>query len=358
MTAPVTLNHPEPVLSVCIASMKRPLELQAQLQLLFQQIDTGSLPVEVVVVDASPEELRCPYEHPKLKMLYLEAPRGIDKDYDAAVQMATGSYCWLLPDDDSIDVSALSRILQTLSSDPKTTPSLVLLNAVVHDPNGHQLADSIHPKGLFDGLAAPVRPADLWRASSTLNYIGSVVVSRQLWNERQSSKYFGSEFVHVGVLLSADLPGPCFVIREPLITIVYGRAHWEKRAALVWLSQWPVLIASLGTIPTSSQPSNCSLAGLFVDALHFRALGSLTKRVVAQVTKDQIYPRKHLFIIQAVAVMPTSLCLAAMRVLVRVFPSRIDSLKTYNVRTRVEENRNHVRGGTKPLSNGTGTSRS
>jgi hypothetical protein len=175
-------------------------------------------------------------------------------------------------------------------------------------------------------------------------------VSRELWNERQPSKYFGSEFAHVGVLLSADLPGSCVVIAKPLITIVYGRAHWEKRAALVWLSQWPVLIKSLNTIPVSAQPSHCSIAGLVVDSLHFRALGSLTKQVVGRVTQDRVYTRQHLLVVRLIAALPTKLCLAAMQGLIKVFPSRIDSLKTYNVNTRIQEDRNRKTNGREVLS--------
>lgn len=348
LSDPLALN--QTLLSVCIASMNRPVELAAQLESLVGQIDKDSLPVEVIVVDASPEQLRCQYMHPRLKTRYLDAPGGIDRDYDIAVGMATGNYCWLLPDDDTIHSEALSRILNVLTLDPLRMPSLVLLNAVVRDPDGSLLAESIQPKGLFQHLSAPVVPSELWQASSTLNYIGSVVISRELWNERQPSKYFGSEFVHVGVLLSEDLPGQCVVVPEPLITIVYGRAHWEKRAALVWLSQWPVLIASLKTIPISSQPSHCSLAGLFVDVLHFRALGSLTKKVERQVNQDRVYTSKHLFVIRLAAALPPKLCLAAMQGLIRLFPSRIDSLKTYNVRTRVQEERSRTKVGRNGLS--------
>jgi abequosyltransferase len=326
-----------PVLSICIASMRRPAELKAQLERIVEQLDAfqGDL-LEVVVVDGSPLDLQTVFHHPRVRVLY-ETPSGIDRDYDLAVRNSVGEFCWLLPDDDLIESSAIALIFDVLERGSKDELSLVLLNAIVRDLNGKLLAPSIQPSGLPDHFQAPVMPITLWSVASTLNYIGSVVVRRDLWNCREPSKYFGSEFVHVGVLLSEGLPGACAVIHEPIITIVYGRAHWEKRAALVWLSQWPTLISSLNTIPISAQPSHCSLRGLIVDALHFRALGSLTKKVVSQVNQDGVYTRKHLLTIRLIAALPTTFCLAVMQGLIRVFPARIDSLKSYNVRTQVQD---------------------
>jgi hypothetical protein len=62
---------------------------------------------------------------------------------------------------------------------------------------------------------------------------------------RERERYFGTEFVHVGVIFQAPLPGSALAIAEPLISIRYGVAQWTARGFDIWMFRWPELVWSL-----------------------------------------------------------------------------------------------------------------
>jgi hypothetical protein len=79
-----------------------------------------------------------------------------------------------------------------------------------------------------------------------LSFIGCVVIERKIWNQREKEKYFGTEFIHVGVILQSPLPKDTLVIAEPLIMARYGfdNSTWSSRWFEIWAFKWPNLIWS------------------------------------------------------------------------------------------------------------------
>jgi hypothetical protein len=86
------------------------------------------------------------------------------------------------------------------------------------------------------------------RVISYMSFIGCVVINRELWLQREKNRYFGTEFIHVGVVFQAPLPAPALVIAEPLIIIRYGNAQWVSRYFEIWLYKWPNLLNSFANI--------------------------------------------------------------------------------------------------------------
>ncbi len=228
-----------PVLSVCIATMKRQSEITRQVEKLLALSE--GLSVEIVVADASPAADQLAVSNPRLTVLKLAEPGGIDADYDRAILAAKGDYCWLLPDDDQIDDDVLTRLIPLLDR-VADRPCLVLIDARVFDPSGALLQESKLPSGFPKRLRPNALPAEFGGAAELLTYIGSVVILRSQWLGRRSEKYIGTEFRHVGLILEAPLPGSAVILTPPAISIQYGVAHWEPRAVKVWTAQWPAVI--------------------------------------------------------------------------------------------------------------------
>jgi abequosyltransferase len=86
-----------------------------------------------------------------------------------------------------------------------------------------------------------------------ISFIGCVVINRDLWMQREKNRYFGTEFIHVGVIFQATLPAGALVMAEPYITIRYGNAQWTKRAFEIWLFKWPNLLGSFVHISEQSR---------------------------------------------------------------------------------------------------------
>ena len=231
-----------PLVSVIIASMNRPAALRSIVTRLLD-ISQG-LPVDVVVADASPKDHQLVLEDPRLTIVHLESPGGVDADYDRAVRGASGTYCWFFTDDDAVDDDAVASVVTALSGNNSETTSLLLVDARVVDPKGNLLQKSLLPSATARSFPPGTGVEAFAPFAPLLTFIGSVVIDRSLWMSRVSDDFVGSEFRHVGLILSAPLPGRVLVLERPRVTITYGLAHWETRALEVWTKKWPMLIRS------------------------------------------------------------------------------------------------------------------
>ncbi|OGP35772.1 MAG: hypothetical protein A2X88_03155 [Deltaproteobacteria bacterium GWC2_65_14] len=237
-----------PLLSICIATYNRADFIGETLDSIIPQLTEE---VEIVVVDgASTDATRTVMERyaadcPGLRYIRLPEKGGVDQDFCKAVEDARGEYCWLFPDDDLYKPGAVKRILDELRS----VPSLVIVNADVMDRDFSTL---LHPSMLDNREDETFGPDDMeglfLRIVPAISFIGGVVIRRKTWLEREHARYFGTEFVHVGVIFQNPLPGSTRVIGQPYITIRYGNAQWTSRSFEVFMYKWPHIIWSLDRI--------------------------------------------------------------------------------------------------------------
>lgn len=237
-----------PVLSICIATYNRADFIGETLDSIIGQLTDE---VEIVVVDgASTDSTQSIMERyaancPSLRYVRLPQKGGVDQDFCKAVEYACGEYCWLFPDDDLFKPGAIHRVLQEL----RNNHSLVIVNAEVMNrdfsvkfqpsllDNGE---DEIYQLGDLDALFS--------RIILAISFIGCVCIRREVWQHREHTRYFGTEFIHVGVIFQERLPGTAYVIAQPYISIRYGNAQWTPRAFEVWMLKWPRLLWSLDLI--------------------------------------------------------------------------------------------------------------
>lgn len=243
-----------PSLSICIATRNRCSYLSDTLDLLLEQ--TRELDIEIVVVDGASTDgtrelgLSRSAQYPWLKFFPQEMNSGVDGDYDKAVVLARGEFCWLMSDDDVPLDRALERVM-ALCRDGLA--ALVLDAEVYSDDLSRKLQDSRLP---FRGERryGPREINALFSECATcLSFIGSLVVRRSFWLGRDRRSYYGTEFVHLGVLFQDDIPGDVLAIGRPHIRIRYGVGGWTSRAFHVWMFKWPELVWSFTNIAESSR---------------------------------------------------------------------------------------------------------
>ena len=237
-----------PLLSVCIATHNRAKFIGETLESIVSQLTDE---VEVLVVDGASTDntgsivekyrLKCP----QLKYVYLPVKGGVDQDYDRAVQLAEGEYCWLFTDDDLLKPGAIISVLDEI----KRGYSLIVVNAQVMNRDFTKVLENRLLKINKNEIYAVSETELLFnRVVPYLSFIGGVVINRGVWMQRDKSRYFGTEFIHVGVIFQAPLPTAAVVIAEPYITIRYGNAQWTSRAFEIWMFKWPNLISSFSHI--------------------------------------------------------------------------------------------------------------
>ena len=237
-----------PRLSICIATLNRAQFLKETLDSI---LDQASDEVEVVIVDGASSDGTEEVVHglqqrfPCIRYIRREKAMGVDRDFDAAVQHASGEYCWLLCDDDLLKPGAVAKVL----FETRREHSLLVVNADVWNAGYSKLLeerrmkideDRFYPSSGIEALFADT--------AGYLTFIGGVVIRRDLWMAREREQYFGTEFIHVGVIFQAPLPGTALVISKPLISIRYGMAQWTARSFDIWMFKWPELVWSLPDI--------------------------------------------------------------------------------------------------------------
>jgi glycosyltransferase involved in cell wall biosynthesis len=233
------------LLSVCVATFRRAEFLAATLDSIVEQLEGG---VELVIVDgASPDRtpaVVAPYlaRFPAIRYFREEENSGVDRDYDKAVGYARGEYCWLMTDDDLLKPGAIRRVLGALREEGR---SLILVNAEVRNADLSQiLVDRklLVPEDRTYGLED--RESFFAECLNYLSFIGCVVIRRTVWLGRDRDSYFGTLFVHVGVILQPPWIGNVHVVSDPLVTIRYGNALWTSRGFEIWAFKWPGLVWS------------------------------------------------------------------------------------------------------------------
>lgn len=231
-------------LSICIATFGRGAFIGQTLENILAQVREG---VEVVVVDgASPDNTQAVVEalqpaHPALVYHREASNAGVDRDFDKAVGYARGDYCWLMSDDDLLVPDAVQAVLARLADNPE----LVVVNSEIRNSDFSVL---LKPRQLAISedheFSAAQHEALFAGVGSYLSFIGAVIIRRGAWLARERAAYFGSLFIHVGVIFQAPALGRAKVIARPLIRIRYGNAMWTARSFDIWIRKWPGLVWS------------------------------------------------------------------------------------------------------------------
>jgi len=231
-------------LSVCIATYNRAGYIRETLDSIIPQLTDE---VELLVVDGAStdntEEVMRGYQKQcdRLRYVRLAAKGGFDYDYNQAVDLARGEYCWLFADDDLLKPGAIKAVL----SEVHHNYSLIVVNSEVKNKDFTKIISKKHfdieRNELYDN--ASLDPL-FRRAISYMTFIGCVVIKREVWLQREKERYFGSYYIHVGVVFQAPLPGSTLLIAEPYITIRLGNAQWSAKTFEIGMSKWPKLLSS------------------------------------------------------------------------------------------------------------------
>jgi abequosyltransferase len=265
-------------LSICIATHNRGTFIGATLESIICQ---ATEQVEIVVLDGASTDntgdvIRQYQERfPRLRYVRQNANMGVDHDFAEAVALAYGDYCWLFSDDDLFKPGAIRTVLTAIEGHY----GLIIANAEVRNADLsklleperlHMTADRTYKSNEGQRLLADV--------GNYLTFIGCVIIKRELWSAREKEKYFGSNFVHAGVIFQGPLPDGTLAIAKPLIAARYGNASWQRKHFEIWMFKWPNLIWSFADYPDSVKLQVCCREPWrrIGTLLHHRAKGTYT----------------------------------------------------------------------------------
>jgi abequosyltransferase len=241
-------------ISICIPTLNRGAFIGATLESIISQATES---IEIVIVDGgstdNTESVVADYQkiYPAIHYFKSEdvknhpSNEGFDRDCNYAVELASGEYCWLFTDDDLLKPDAISTVLKEI---PKGY-SLIVVNAQVMNRDFSKVLENKRlPIDTNEIYSESEIELLFTRTVSYMSFVGCVVINRDLWMQREKKRYFGTGFIHIGVIFQASLPALALVIAEPYITIRLGNAQWTSQAFEIWMFRWPSLLCSFAHI--------------------------------------------------------------------------------------------------------------
>ncbi len=244
-------------LSFCITTRNRAAFIGTTLESLISQATDE---VEIVVLDAAStdgtsetvEEFTRRF--PRLRYVRQDTNQGVDRDYDRTVELACGKYCWMMSDDDILTPGAVAEVLGHC----RKGYDLIVVNAEDRDADLRKIIGARRLPFLEDKVYKSSEASRLFAdVANHLSFIPGVVIRRDLWLSRDRKPYFGSLFVHVGVIFQDRLPGDALVIARPLVAVRNANVSWASRSFEIWMFKWPGLIWSLPGFPDEVKASVC-----------------------------------------------------------------------------------------------------
>lgn len=328
-----------PLLSICIATYNRAQFIGETLKSIAAQLTED---IEIVIVDgASTDNTKDVVETyakntPQIRYLRLPVKGGVDHDYNEAVEFSKGEYCWLFTDDDIFEPGAIRRVLDEIAKGY----CLIFLNVQVMDIMLKKVlqeklipinSDKIYDKSKFEELFNEVTPYN--------SFIGCVVIQRSLWISREKKQYYGSEFIHVGVIFQAPLPASTLIISKPYISIRFGNAQWTARAFEIWMFKWPKLLYSLTHLSEKARAKHQLTSNPFMrltKTIVYRALGAYSLKEYKKWFVSKDYSLSWRAVSWLIAVLPAGFVNFIMLMLLKLF--KIQPLFVYDL----ENNKNNI----------------
>lgn len=266
------------LLSICIATFNRGAFIGETLDSILGQLQSD---IELVVVDgASPDNTPAVMQeylqrYPQIRYFRETENSGVDKDFDKAVGYAQGKYCWLMTDDDLLVPGALTRVMSALHGEE----DLIILNTEIRNMDLSEVFEERRLRIKTDRVYEAADREDMFaETAGHLSFIGCVVIRRSSWLSRDRASFYGSLFIHVGVIFQNPPLTNVKVLAEPLVVVRYGNAMWTPRSFEIWMFKWPQLIWSFRDFSDAVKRKVCrkdpwrSAKALF----HNRALGAYT----------------------------------------------------------------------------------
>jgi glycosyltransferase involved in cell wall biosynthesis len=244
------------LLSICITTRNRKESILRLLNELYSELTKE---VNIVIVDgASTDGTQAIIEefsknNPAILYHYELINSGLDQGYDRCVTLATGRYCWMLSDDDQVVSGSIGLLLNIIRS---CDYDLIVGNSEVWDKS---LCHCLLNKQIKINQNTIFKSSEMnelfMMTASVLSFIGSVIIKREVWIKRDRERYYGSWFIHIGVIFQNALNKETLVIARPLIKIRYGIASWSGKSFDIWMKSWPTLIWSFPKISDKAKNS-------------------------------------------------------------------------------------------------------
>jgi glycosyltransferase involved in cell wall biosynthesis len=215
-------------LSVAIPTYNGAATIREALDSIVHQLEEG---VEIVVSDNASTDATCEIVHeyqsqsPAIRYFRNDENLGVDRNFDLAVERASGIHLWFFGDDDKMAHGAIRKVLQVLEDNPDV--ALVFMNCRILD---RRLDKCLKERVIDIDRDTLFEKADdfFQRIGATAALVPSSVVRRDLWLSTDRHRHAGTGWLHLATLFSL-LPGQSsYCISEPYVLYRDGSSRWHE----------------------------------------------------------------------------------------------------------------------------------
>lgn len=229
-----------PMLSICIPTYNRREFLKVCLESITSQFENVEIKnkVEIVISDNGSEDgtesLVKQFQEQFTNIRYIKSQKNMGFDFNVlqVVQNATGQYCWLLGDDDALFEKSLIFLLPLLEENKYdyllanawgynrelTMPALARAN--------FKISENQFYKTLKDFVVTLKKPQEL---VGTFGGMSTQIFKRVHWeNLPEKEHFFGTQTIHLFVVLKALRDLPALIIEKPLVKTRADNMRWDS----------------------------------------------------------------------------------------------------------------------------------
>lgn len=233
------------ILTICIATRNRRNFLEQCLKSIITQYLFST--IEVIIVDGDSSDgtsdlcLKYISKYPNIKYIN-KLNGGIDADYSFGIINSSSKYCWLLSDDDLLTHNSIFNLLHKIQKDY----SFIVLNSNHYSVNMDFIVKE-NRLNIYNDKTYSINHDDLIFRELTgpICLISSLVVSREMWIERNNHKYLGTYFNHIGVIFQAPFKSDVLLLSDTYFNVRQGNLSWTSKAFYIWFIYFPKLIWKL-----------------------------------------------------------------------------------------------------------------
>ena len=208
-------------LSVAIPTYNGSRYIREALDSIITQLGDIDEEIEIVIsdnasTDQTPEIIR---EYQKkysfIKYFRNEENVGGDRNYDLAVRRATGEYVWLFSDDDKIRDGGIRKVIEVINKYPII--AAIFVNY-----------ESSYPFNCSQDCLC-LNGDDFFNKTCFRNSLASSNVIRKAeWELVDTTKYFYTNWIHMGVLIEVVSTNQGFIISRPFVLQIPGEKRWGE----------------------------------------------------------------------------------------------------------------------------------
>ncbi len=166
-------------------------------------------------------------EHENINLYENRKNLGMDRNFEQATAHATGDYIWLCGQDDVIGEGAIDKVLSVLDGDPQIDFIYVNFGQYTHDL-GNVIAEKMLEIDRDVLCENPQSFLDVTGTTRLPSFLPAFILRRSLWNSVDKTRFYGTQFVQIGVFLALLKNLRSYIIARPYVKGRIPDNGWQQ----------------------------------------------------------------------------------------------------------------------------------